>query len=176
MPDEWIRQWGDPVLREVAAPVLSADEVLRAQLARMMRVLSDAEGAGLAATQVGVLRRAFVFRTSLEEEIRALVNPEVIERSAERTLFLEGCLSYQEVSVLVERPVAVRVRAQTPDGHPLTIDAEGIEASLLQHEIDHLDGLLTLDRAEPSERRRVLCALQDARRERPLGSASQRAA
>jgi peptide deformylase len=161
VPDDWIRQWGDPVLRERAAPVSSVDDVLRAQVTRMKRRLADAEGAGLAGTQVGFLRRVFVFRASLEEEIDVLVNPAVVARSGEHATFLEGCLSYQGVAVEVSRAVAVRVTAQTLDGATRTLNAEGYRASLLQHEIDHLDGSLTLDRAESAERRRAIRVLLD---------------
>ena len=164
VPDEWIRQWGDPVLHEVAAPVRGLDDVLRAQVERMKRRLDDAEGAGLAGTQVGFLRRVFVFRASVEEEIEALVNPEVLSASSERAAFVEGCLSYQSVAVIVERPAAVRVQAQTLEGRSLVLDVDGYRASLLQHEIDHLDGVLTLDRADPAERRRAMGILLDRAR------------
>jgi peptide deformylase len=161
VPDDWIRQWGDPVLHERAAPVLSFDGRLRAQVERMKQRLDEAEGAGLAGTQVGILQRMFVFRVSLEDEIDVLVNPRVVDASQETAQFLEGCLSYQAVAVVVERPAAVRVEAQTLDGRPRTLEAEGYRASLLQHEIDHLDGILTLDRAEAQERRRAISALLD---------------
>ena len=98
MPDEWIRQWGDPVLREVASPVRSLDDVLRAQVARMMGRLDEAEGAGLAGPQIGFLGRVFVFRASLEEEIEVMINPLVVAASAEHALFTEGCLSYRACS------------------------------------------------------------------------------
>jgi peptide deformylase len=164
VPDDWIRQWSDPVLREIAAPVSRSDDVLRVQVTRMKRRLADAEGAGLAGTQVGFLRRVFVFRASLDEDINVLVNPGVVAASSEHATFLEGCLSYQSVAVEVSRPVAVRVSAQTLDGATRTLDVEGHRASLLQHEIDHLDGVLTLDRAEPTERRRAIGVLLDKAR------------
>jgi peptide deformylase len=157
------------VLHEVAAPVRGSDDVLRAQVARMKRRLEVADGAGLAGTQVGFLRRVFVFRASLEDAVCALINPEVIAASEERSTFLEGCLSYQSVAVLVQRPVAVRVRAQDLDGRSLVLDVEGYRASLLQHEIDHLDGILTIDRADPDERRRVIGLLMGARSDRGDG-------
>ena len=159
MPDEWIRQWGDPVLREVAVPVTRVDEVLRRQIARMRFRLVDAHGAGLAATQVGWLRRLFVYRLSREDDVDVLVNPRVVSRSAERAEFFEGCLSFQAVTVAVSRPVAVRVEALDLEGRSRVIDVDGPAASLLQHEIDHLDGILTLDRADPAERRRALAVL-----------------
>ncbi len=165
MPDDWIRQWGDPILREATAPVTLLDDVLRAQVLRMKRRLTAAQGAGLAGPQVGFMRRLFVFRASLDDEIGVLINPQVQAASAERETFVEGCLSYQSIVVAVERPVAVRVQAQSLDGSSLTLDVEGYEASLLQHEIDHLDGILTLDRAKPLERRRAINALLDHARD-----------
>ena len=103
MPDAWIRQWGDPALRQVALPVTEVDDILRAQVARMRRSLEDAAGAGLAATQVGLLRRLIVFRTDPDHEVDVLVNPRVVERSAERATFHEGCLSFDAIVVAVER-------------------------------------------------------------------------
>jgi peptide deformylase len=164
MPDEWIRQWGDPVLREVAAPVRDIDEVARRQIDRMKARLTAADGAGLAATQIGFLRRIFAYRLSREDDIDVLVNPRVAASSGERALFIEGCLSFQAVTVAVSRPVAVRVEALDVHGRSRTIDAEGHLASLMQHEIDHLDGILTLDRADAAERRRALTALLDDER------------
>ncbi len=159
MPDAWIRQWGDPALRQVALPVDAMDDILRAQVERMRRFLRDAEGAGLAATQVGVMRRVFVFRTDPEHDPDVLVNPRVVGWSDERATFHEGCLSFNSIIVSVERPAAVRVAGEDLDGRRRLLDAEGFGASLLQHEIDHLDGVLTLDRAAPAERRRAIAAL-----------------
>jgi len=159
MPDAWIRQWGDPALRQVARPVATADDILRAQVARLRRRLEEVAGAGLAATQVGLMRRLFVFRVDPEDPVDVLVNPRIVERSGERAVFYEGCLSLDSIIVAVERPVAVRVEAHDLDGRPRVLDADGFAASLLQHEIDHLDGVLTLDRATPEERRRAIAAL-----------------
>jgi peptide deformylase len=159
MPDEWIRQWGDPTLRELAVPVARVDDLLRRQVERMRRALVAADGAGLAATQVGLLRRLFVYRVERDGPVEVLVNPRVVARSEETELFAEGCLSYLAVTVAVERPSAVRIIGEDVEGRAVTIEAEGFEASLLQHEIDHLDGILTLDRAEPAERRRAIAAL-----------------
>ena len=161
MPDDWIRQWGDAALREVAAPVSAIDDLLRRRVRRMTDLLLEADGAGLAATQVGFLRRLFVYRETREDPVRVLVNPRVAEASREEEGFEEGCLSFMAVTVEVRRPVAVRVEAVDLDGGAVTIDAEGPLASLMQHEIDHLDGMLTLDRAEPAERRRALAVLLD---------------
>jgi peptide deformylase len=138
----------------------------------MKRRLADAEGAGLAATQVGFLRRVFVYRATLEEEIDVLVNPVVVAASGEHVIFLEGCLSYQAVAVEVSRPVAVRVSAQTIEGATRTLEVEGHRASLLQHEIDHLDRILTLDRAETAERGRAIRTLLEQTRgdQQPLAA------
>jgi peptide deformylase len=159
MPDAWIRQWGDPTLRLVAHEVAQIDDILRQQVRRMQRLLAAAEGAGLAGTQVGVLRRVFVFRLGPEQPIDALVNPRVTARAGERELFHEGCLSFNAITVAVERPRAVRVEGYDLDGDARVLEVEGFGASLLQHEIDHLDGVLTLDRATPAERRRAIRAL-----------------
>jgi peptide deformylase len=166
MPDEWIRQWGDPVLREVAAPIRGVDELTQRQIDRMKARLIVADGAGLAATQIGFLRRIFAYRLNREDDIDVLVNPRVAASSSEHAMFHEGCLSFQAVTVAVSRPVAVRVEAHDVHGRALTIEGEGPLASLLQHEIDHLDGILTLDRAEPAERRRALTTLLDDERGR----------
>jgi len=159
MPDEWIRQWGDPTLRQVAREVRRADEILRRQVARMRERLVAADGAGLAATQVGMLRRLFVFRIDAESDVEVLVNPRVVAASAERATFQEACLSFNSVVVAVERPAAVRVVGADLHGRERELDADGFGASLLQHEIDHLDGILTLDRAAAPERRRAITAL-----------------
>jgi peptide deformylase len=159
MPDEWIRQWGDPTLRMTAASIACIDEVLRGQVKRMRQRLVKADGAGLAATQVGLMRRLFVFRVEPDGDVDVLVNPEVVGRSRETAVFHEGCLSFNSVTVAVRRAVAVRVAGQDLDGRRRVLDAEGFAASLLQHEIDHLDGILTLDRAAPEERRRAMSEL-----------------
>jgi peptide deformylase len=159
VPDEWIRQWGDPALRQVAQPVTVVDDILRAQVARMRRRLEAVAGAGLAATQVGLMRRLFVFRADPGEPVDVLVNPRVVSASAQVETFHEGCLSFNSVVVAVTRPAAVVVQGADLDGRERRLEVEGFEASLLQHEIDHLDGILTLDRATPAERRRAIGAL-----------------
>ena len=156
MPDEWIRQWGDPTLRQVASAVTAVDEILHRQVTRMMRRLEESAGAGLAATQVGVMRRVFVFRLSVELDVDVLVNPRIVSRSAERFIFHEGCLSFNAVTVAVERSAAVRVEGQDLAGRARVLEVEDFGASLVQHEIDHLDGILTLDRAAADERRRAI--------------------
>jgi peptide deformylase len=156
MPDDWIRQWGDPTLRAVAKPVGDVDDLVAMQARRMTLRLVAAGGAGLAATQIGSLRRMFVYRCEPGNEVQALIDPRVVERSDQRLVFPEGCLSFLAVTVAVERPAAVRVVGLGLDGEERVIEAEGGPASLLQHEIDHLDGILTLDRATPEERRRAV--------------------
>ena len=159
MPDDWIRQWGDPTLRLVAREVEQIDDILRRQVVRMQRRLAAAGGAGLAATQVGLLRRIFVFRLGPDQAIEALLNPRVTAHAGERETFHEGCLSFKEIAVAVERPRAVEVEGYDVDGNARAFAVEGFGASLLQHEIDHLDGILTLDRATSAERRRAVRAL-----------------
>jgi peptide deformylase len=159
MPDEYIRQWGDPALYEQAEPVTSFDDLLRARAARLCRTLEWADGAGLAATQVGWLRRLFAFRVSPEDGAEVLVNPTITWRSEEIDTFVEGCLSFNTVAVPVRRPNAVRVAGFDVYGNPRELDCEGFAASLMQHEIDHLDGILTLHRADRVERRRATTAL-----------------
>ena len=135
------------------------DDLLRAQAQRLSRRLEAADGAGLAATQVGSLRRMFAFRLGSEQEVEVLVNPRIIWRSPRTELFVEGCLSFNTVAVAVRRPVAVRVVGVDPDGHEREFACEDFSASLMQREIDHLDGILTLQRAEPAERYRAITEL-----------------
>lgn len=159
MPDDFIREWGDPALYEPADPVTVFDDLLRARAARLCRTLELADGAGLAATQVGWLRRLFAFRLSREHPTEVLVNPRVVWRSDRVETFLEGCLSFNTVAVPVRRPFAVRVLGFDIYGEPVELECEDFSASLMQHEIDHLDGILTLHRADPAARQRAIAAL-----------------
>jgi peptide deformylase len=163
-----IRQWGDPALREQARPIEDFDAALTEQVEELKQVMLGAEGAGLAATQVGVLRRLFVYRVG-DEAPRVVVNPEIVESAAQTDTALEGCLSLGKATVLVEveRPVAVTVQAQGVTGEPLTIEAEGMHARILQHEIDHLDGVLMLDRTTPEQARAAKRALARGEPYRP---------
>jgi peptide deformylase len=156
-----VRMWGDPVLRTPARPVERFDADLRAQADRMARVMDDALGAGLAANQVGMLARLLVYRAAPDAPLRVLANPEVEWTADEEEPFAEGCLSLPGVWVEVVRPVRVRVRAQDENGRPLTVSAEGREASIVQHEIDHLDGVLVLDRLDPEARRQAVRRLRE---------------
>jgi peptide deformylase len=156
-----VRMWGDPVLRTPARPVERFDADLRAQADRMAKLMDDALGAGLAANQVGMLSRLLVYRAAPDAPLRILVNPEVEWTADEEEQFAEGCLSLPGVWVEVARPARVRVRAQDENGRPLTVSAEGREASIVQHEIDHLDGVLVLDRLEADARRQAVRRLRE---------------
>ena len=159
MPDDFILQWGSPALYEVAPPVEAFDDLLRAQARRLRRRLEVTNGAGLAATQVGSLRRMFAFRLSPESDTDVLVNPRIVWRSKQLELFNEACLSFSSVLVAVRRPFAVLVVGYDVDGNEREFECEDFGASLMQHEVDHLDGILTLHRAEPAERYRAMTAL-----------------
>jgi peptide deformylase len=124
VPDEFIRQWGDPALCERAQPVTLFDDLLRARAARLCRTLEMADGAGLAATQVGWLRRLFAFRLSPEQTPEVLVNPRVLWCSDKVETFLEGCLSFNTVAVAVRRPFAVLVAGFDVYGKPMEIECE----------------------------------------------------
>lgn len=156
-----IRQWGDPVLRSVTSDVTVFDGALRQRIERMELLMDDAIGAGLAAPQVGSLERLFIYRLEPDGPVTAVVNPRIVWRSEEEETEFEGCLSLSEVIVEVTRPVAVKVEAQDLDGKPITIDAEGFEARVIQHEYDHLEGILTVDRADPEQRREALRDLRE---------------
>jgi peptide deformylase len=156
-----VRMWGDPVLRTAARPVERFDADLRAQADRMARLMDDALGAGLAANQVGVLRRVLVYRVTVDAPLRVLVNPEIEWTADDEEAFSEGCLSLPGVWVEVLRPARVRVTARDEHGRPLTVHAEGREASVVQHEIDHLDGVLVLDRLDADARRRAVRRLTE---------------
>jgi len=158
----FVRQWGDPVLKSRARPVDRFDDDLRTQIEQMGRIMEDALGIGLAATQVGKLQRVLVYRVEPDSPVNAVVNPEIEWSGCELDTLEEGCLSLQGVLVDVERPVHVRVRAQDEHGAPITIEASGLEARVLQHEIDHLDGVLILDRASRDQRKAALRALREA--------------
>lgn len=151
-----VRKLGDPVLRETARPVAAVDDVIRDQIAEMRRLVEDAMEAGLAATQIGVLNRVFVYRAEPGAPVRAIVNPEIEWADSELETAEEGCLSIPGAWVEVERPARVRMRGLGEDGEPVVIDAVMPEARVLQHELDHLDGVLTLDRTTQHQRREAL--------------------
>jgi peptide deformylase len=153
-----IRQYGDPVLRMRAEPVASVDDELRSTGERMISLMQDADGVGLAATQVGILRRFFVFRD--EEDPLLVVNPEITSSSREKETDEEGCLSLGPVRVPVERSLAVTLEGLDSEGAPLKLELEGLAARVAQHEVDHLDGMLILQRTDPESRREALKLLR----------------
>ncbi len=160
-----VRKLGDPVLRASALPVDRFDETLRAEIERMGELMGDALGIGLAATQIGVLHRVLVYRADPEEELTVLVNP-VLEWSSEETeTASEGCLSIPFVHVDVERPAEVRVRARDGYGGDLEVQGSGLTARVIQHEMDHLDGVLMIDRVSRAERKEAMRAMREAQRQ-----------
>jgi peptide deformylase len=157
-----VRQYPDPVLRMKAKEVEELDESVRELAERMTNLMDEARGVGLAAPQIGILRRVLVYRTGEEDPVVALVNPSVVSSSEEVEAADEGCLSLGAASVVVEveRPSTVIVEGRSPAGEEVRIEAEGLEARVLQHELDHLDGVLTIDRTTPEQRRAALAQLR----------------
>ena len=156
-----IVKFGDPVLRSAASPVTDFGEELQAQARSMVELMRDAAGVGLAATQLGTLRRMLVFQVGSEAQPTVMVNPEIEWFSEDVALAEEGCLSLPGVLVDVERPLFVRARAVDARGEPFSVEASGLEARVIQHELDHLDGVLMLDRAEREQRKGALRALRE---------------
>ena len=155
-----IRQFGDPALRMQANEVADFDEDLERLVERMTTLMTEAQGVGLAATQVGILRRVAVVQPYSDEEPITLVNPRLVARSEELVTDDEGCLSMQGVLVPVERHAAVTVEAQGVDGAPVRIEYSELAARVVQHELDHLDGVLIIDRTDPDSRRAALGRLR----------------
>jgi len=160
-----IRRYGDPVLKSRATPIDRFDEALRQQIARMGQIMDEANGVGLAAPQLGLSQRLLVYRVGPDAPVTVLANPEVEWSSGELELGEEGCLSIPGVTVPVERPVYVRVRALDESGERRLVEASGLEARVIQHEIDHLDGVLILDRTAKDERKQAMRALREAERD-----------
>src|ERR671927_561908 len=156
-----VRKYGDPVLKAKARPIERFDDALREEVGRMGALMHDSMGIGLAATQVGALRRVLVYRVEHESPINALVNPEIEWSGREKEWMEEGCLSLPGVHVDVERPVRVRVRARDGQGEEIVIEASGLEARVIQHEMDHLDGVLILDRTPRDQRKEAMKALRE---------------
>ena len=156
-----VRQFGDPVLKSKASEVTEFGTELEREAERMIGLMQGALGIGLAATQLGLMRRLLVFQSGPDIEPRAVVNPEVEWSSGELVVAEEGCLSLADVIVDVERPLHARITAVDLAGAPMLLEASGLEARVLQHEIDHLDGVLILDRTERSQRRAALRALRN---------------
>jgi peptide deformylase len=156
-----VRKYGDPVLRTKARAVDRFDDGLRDEVAKMGALMNDSWGIGLAATQVGVPHRVLVYRVEPGSPVNALVNPEIEWKGKEEEVAEEGCLSLPGVQVDVERPVHVRVRARDEHGEVVVVEASGLEARVIQHEIDHLDGVLILDRTSRDQRKDAIRALRE---------------
>ena len=156
-----VLKFGDPVLRSKASPVTDFDGDLASEVERMIEIMRDGMGVGLAATQLGVLRRVLVFQAGHDAPATALVNPEIEWSSDDLVTAEEGCLSLPGVIVDVERPLHVRVTALDPSGEPLSVEASGLEARVIQHEMDHLDGVLTLQRTNTEQRKGAMRALRE---------------
>jgi len=154
-------QFGDPVLKSKASPVTNFGPELRTEVERMFGIMQDGLGIGLAATQLGALRRLLVFQAGPESQPTALINPEVEYLSGELAVAEEGCLSLPRVTLDVERPLYARFSGRDAEGAPIVIEAAGLEARVLQHEIDHLDGVLILDRTVREQRKAALRALRE---------------
>jgi peptide deformylase len=157
-----VRKLGDPVLRATALPIERFDAELEREVQRMGVLMHDALGVGLAATQLGVLHRVLVYRAYPEDPLTALVNPVIEWRSEELEAAEEGCLSLPGVHVEVERPSRVLVRARDEHGQEVEVEAEGLTARVIQHEIDHLDGVLILDRVSREARKEAMRAMREA--------------
>jgi peptide deformylase len=158
---EQVRQFGDPVLNSRASEITEFGPELAEEAERMIEIMRDAIGIGLAATQLGVMRRVLVFQAGLEATPTTLVNPVIEWTSDDEAIATEGCLSLRGVAVDVERALHARVRGVDAGGEPLLIEASGLEARVLQHEIDHLDGVLMIDRTSRDQRRGALRALRE---------------
>jgi peptide deformylase len=156
-----VRKFGDPVLRSKARPIDRFDDELRREAEWMTTVMDDGFGVGLAATQVGVMHRMLVYRVDSEAPVGVLVNPKVEWSSRDQETEVEGCLSLPTVQVDVERPIYARVTAQDLNGEPFEIEASGLEARVLQHEINHLDGVLILDLASREQRKQAMRSLRE---------------
>ena len=158
----FIRKWGDPVLKSSATPVDRFDETLVQQVQRMAGIMGDAVGVGLAAPQLGISQRLLVYKVGSDAPLFTLVNPELEWGSDDDVETLEeGCLSIPSVAVDVERPIHVRVRARDERGDERLVEASGLEARVIQHEMDHLDGVLMLDRASREDRKEALRTLRE---------------
>lgn len=155
-------KFGDPVLKSKASPVADFDADLATEIERMFAIMRDGMGVGLAATQLGLLRRILVFRAGPDAEPTALVNP-AIEWTSDEELATaeEGCLSLPGIVLDVERPLHVRASGSDAQGEPVRIEASGLEARVLQHETDHLDGVLILERAPREQRKGAMRALRE---------------
>jgi peptide deformylase len=165
----YVVKFGDPVLKSRASPVHDFGPELHAEIERMIHIMQDGMGVGLAATQLGVLRRMLVFQAGSDNEPTALINPKIEWMSDDLAIAEEGCLSLPRVTMDVERPLHARFTGRDVEGEPVVIEASGLEARVLQHEIDHLDGVLILDRTTRQQRKAALRALREGESYHPPG-------
>jgi len=154
-----IRTFGDPVLTSRATPVKDFDESLERLAEDMVKIMREHDGVGLAANQIGRLKRIFV--AAYEDEEYAIVNPVIEIRSETTEKDIEGCLSIPGTRVEVERPLAVTLTGQDPSGAPVRVEAEGLLARIFQHEVDHLDGVLILDRTDRESRKEAMREIRE---------------
>jgi peptide deformylase len=149
----------DPRLRQVSKPVAKITDEVKALVADMFETMYDAPGIGLAAIQVGVPQRLVTLDLARKDEPRqpqVIVNPEIVWSADERSIYEEGCLSIPEFYEEVERPAQVKVRYTDLDGNPHEVEANGLLATCLQHEIDHLNGVLFIDHISRLKRERII--------------------
>ncbi len=156
-----IRQFGDPVLREESRLAIPGGE-MRILAERMIRIMFAADGVGLAAPQIGILQKIIVFRFG-KDEPQVLLNPEIVWRSEESEIHAEGCLSLANLAVDVPRAVNVKVKGQDLDGNACEYEFEGIQARILQHEIDHLNGIMINSRTSREQRKDLMARLRQVR-------------
>jgi peptide deformylase len=156
-----VRTFGDPVLKSPATRVTEFDDRLAEEVEHMVAIMRDGLGVGLAATQLGLMRRLLVFQAGFDASPTAVANPVIEWTSGDLVIAEEGCLSLPRVVVEVERPLHVRVSGLDASGSPILLESSGLEARVLQHEIDHLDGVLILDRTERDQRKGALRALRE---------------
>jgi peptide deformylase len=166
-------KFGDPVLKSVASPVTEFGPELRVEVERMIAIMRDGMGVGLAATQLGILRRILVFQAGPDSDPTGLVNPTIEWLSGEVVVAEEGCLSLPRVAMDVERPLHARLAGRDVEGEAMTLETSGLEARILQHELDHLDGVLILDRAPRDQRKAALRALREGGGYAPGGEETQ---
>ncbi|MHB9052860.1 MAG: peptide deformylase [Thermoleophilia bacterium] len=155
-----IRQFGDPVLKEVSKPV-EIDDELRKLIDRMVIIMDAADGVGLAAPQIGILRQIIVFR--LDKDLNVLLNPKITWKSEETIVDAEGCLSLASLAVDVERAKEVKVEGMDLEGNHRVYEQEGIKARILQHEVDHLEGKMVIDRCSREQRKDLMGRLRKMR-------------
>jgi len=165
-----VRTFGDPVLRSKASEVSEFGGELAAEAEHMVEIMRDALGVGLAATQLGVLRRLLVFQAGPDATPTAVANPQLEWVSDELATAEEGCLSLPGIAVDVDRALYARVSGQDVRGEPLLVEASGLEARVLQHEIDHLDGVLIVDRTTREQRKGAMRALREGETYSPPGA------